>query len=104
MSKDITIQKNGVPQRLNADKIKTNVVGGGTCFWVPEDEVILTSKNIYENGEYSAESDSAYGYSVVTVNVAGGDGTITGYDEDGDEAMVYVDPVTGELVIEKKVG
>lgn len=99
MSKNITIQEGGVAKQLTVDKLKTNLVGGGTCLWVPEDDVQLGTKNITENGTYNASSDGLAGYSQVTVNVAGGSGggpggpgsSIVGTDEDGDESVVSVD-------------
>ena len=55
-------------------KIKTQVQGGGTCNWVPEDEAgdytRLKTKNITKNGEYEASDDDASGYSKVKVNVS----------------------------------
>lgn len=50
---------------------KVELLSGGTT---------LTTKNITQNGTYSASSDSADGYSEVTVNVSGGSvniGTVT---------------------------
>ena len=98
MSKNISIQEGGVAKQLTVDKLKTNLVGSGTCLWVPEDEVPLGTKNITKNGTYRASDDGYYGYSQVTVN---GVGTATGKDSDGDKAMVETDPITGELVIKK---
>lgn len=40
---------------------------------------ILTTKTITQNGTYNASSDSADGYSKVTVNVGGGNYVLTGY-------------------------
>lgn len=77
----------------------------------------LGEKSIDKNGTYIASSDKDgpfYGYSVVTVNVAGssddggGDGgggggsstPVTGKDPDGDDAMVTVDD-DGQVVTEK---
>ncbi len=98
MSKNIVIQEGGVGKQLTADKLKTNLVGGGTCLWVPEDETILGTKIITENGTYKASDDGYYGYSEVTVS---GIGTATGTDGDGDEAVAHTDPVTEELVTDK---
>lgn len=100
MSKNITIQEGGVAKQLTVDKLKTNLVSGGTCLWVPEDEVQLTTKYITENGTYSASSDGYYGYSQVTVS---GIGTTSGKDPDGsgDEAVAQPDPETGEIEITK---
>jgi len=98
MSKSITIQEGGIGKQFTADKLKTNLVGGGSCLWVPEDETRLGTKHITKNGTYLAQSDGYYGYSEVTVN---GIGTATGTDSDGDEAVAYSDPQTGELVTDK---
>lgn len=70
MSRNITIQEGGVGKQLTVDKLKTNLVGGGTCLWVPEDDVALGSKRISENGTYKASDDGFYGYSQVTVKNA----------------------------------
>lgn len=100
MSKNIAIQEGGIGKQLTADKLKTNLVGGGTCLWVPEDETQLGTKYISENGTYRASADGYYGYSEVTVS---GVGTTTGKDPDGsgDEATASVDPDTGDIVINK---
>ena len=89
MSKNITIKEGGTAKQLTVDKLKTHLVSGGTCLWVPEDETNLTTKTITENGTYTASDDGYYGYSQVTVS---GIGTATGTDGDGDEAVV----TTGE--------
>ena len=81
MSKNIVIQEGGTGKQFTADKLKTNLVGGGTCLWVPEDETTLGTKNINENGTYNASDDGYYGYSAVTVN---GVGTATGTGPDGE--------------------
>lgn len=75
MSKNITIQEGGTAKSMTVHKLKTNLVGGGTCLWVPEDEVSLGTKHITENGTYTASDDSKYGYLQVTVNVPGGAGS-----------------------------
>lgn len=100
MSKNIIIQEGGVAKQMTADKLKTNLVGGGTCLWVPEDGTMLGTKTITENGTYKASEDGYYGYSEVTVS---GIGSATGKDPDGsgDEATAGVDPETGEIVISK---
>lgn len=96
MSKNITIQEGGAAKQLTADKLKTNLVGGGTCLWVPEDETNLGTKYISENGTYKASDDGYYGYSEVTVS---GVGSVTGRDpQTGEETHVTTDPETGELV------
>lgn len=100
MSKNIVIQEGGIGKQLTADKLKTNLVGGGSCLWVPEDDTRLGTKYISENGTYKASDDGYYGYSEVTVS---GIGTATGKDGDGDQAQTTVDPETGELVTKKLV-
>lgn len=98
MGKNITIQEGGLGVQLTVDKLKTNLVGGGTCLWVPEDSVSLGTKYITADGEYNASSDGYYGYSKVTVS---GVGTATGLDDDGDEVVAKPDPETGKLETEK---
>lgn len=97
MSKNITIQEGGIAKQLTVDKLKTNLVGGGTCLWVPEDEIILGTKSITNNGTYSASDDGLTGFSQVNVNVQGD--SVTGRDPvTGQEKSVTVDPETGDLV------
>ena len=75
MSKNITIQEGGTAKQMTVNKLKTTLVAGGTCLWVPEDEVSLGTKHITENGTYTASEDGKYGYSQVVVNVPGGAGS-----------------------------
>ena len=100
MSKNIVIQEGGISKQLTADKLKTNLVGGGSCLWVPEDTTALVTKHISENGTYRASDDGYYGYSEVTVS---GIGAVTGKDPDGsgDDAQATVDPETGNIVVNK---
>lgn len=100
MSENIIIQEGGVGKQLVVDKLKTDHVGGGSCLWVPEDSVQLTTKHITENGTYRASTDGYYGYSEATVSIPNV-GTATGTDSDGDEAVAYTDPETGELETDK---
>lgn len=97
MSKNIAIKEGGISKTLTVDKLKTDLVGGGSCMWVPEDGMRLTTKHITENGTYRAESEGYYGYSEVTVN---GIGTAKGTDGDGDDAIVTTGP-NGELETKK---
>lgn len=82
MSKNIIIQEGGVPRQLTADKLRTNQIGGGTCDWVPEDAVRLTTKSVNQNGTYTASDDGFYGYSAVTVS---GVGVASGRGADGND-------------------
>lgn len=96
MSKNISVQEGSIGKQLTVDKLKTNLVGGGSCLWVPEDEINLGTKSVSENGTYVASDDGYYGYSQFTVS---GVGTVTGRDPTtGDEKQVSVDPETGDLV------
>ena len=105
MSKNITIQEGGVARTMsNVEKLQTALVGGGSCYWVPEDERQVTTKHITQNGTYQASSDGVYGYSQVTVNVSGGNGSADsgGRPSGGDilpggigSAVVGTDPDTG---------
>lgn len=95
MSKNISIQEGGVSKQMTVDKLKTNLVGGGTCLWVPEDGVTLKTKSITANGTYKASDDNCYGFSEVTVS---GVGSVVGWDSNGNEAIVTADPETGDLV------
>jgi len=96
MSKNIVIQEGGTGKQLTVDKLKTDIVGGGTCLWVPEDTTQLGTKHISENGTYRASNDGYYGYSEVTVS---GIGSVTGRDpETGEDVAVSTDPETGEIV------
>lgn len=106
MSKNITIQEGGVARQFGGvPRIRTDEVGGGSCWWVPEDETELTNKTITENGTYDAADDGVYGWDTINVNVPGGAGgdpggigsSIVGTDpDDGEEYYIGVDD-NGEL-------
>jgi hypothetical protein len=55
------------------EKIRTQLQGGGTCTWIPQDEAgeyaNMKSKTINANGEYNPADDECVGYSKVKVNV-----------------------------------
>lgn len=82
------IREGGNPKYMGARLLKTNLQGGGTCLWVPEDEVNLESKYVDHSGTYPASADNCYGYSQVTVS--GVDVEIT-QDEDGDDVAKITD-------------
>lgn len=68
MSKNISIKQVHTTKSFsNVAKIRTNLYGGGSCTWVPEDEVALIEKVITANGTYKASDDSSYGYSDILV-------------------------------------
>lgn len=91
MPKDIIFQrkkkgKSVVGTSKQTKLLRTNLQGGGTCDWVPEDETQLIPKVITQDGVYKAsdEMGNIYGYSQVTVQgigskVMGDLGTITIY-------------------------
>lgn len=105
MSKSIVIQEGGIGKQLTVDKLNTDLVGGGTCLWIPEDEINLGTKSVSENGTYKAEDDGYTGYSQVHVNVSGGGGgggdNIVGRDSDGNEVVATKDPNTDVITVTK---
>lgn len=75
MSKNITIAEGTQAKNFNTvHKLRTNLIGGGTQYWVPEDEAgdyaNLSEKSITSNGTYKASDDDKDGFSKVTVNVS----------------------------------
>ena len=96
MGVNISIQEGGSAIQLTVDKLKTDLVSGGTCKWLPENAVQLTTKNISKNGNYSAANDGYYGYSSVLVS---GIGSVTGINpNDGNEHYIHADSETNMLV------
>lgn len=78
MSKNIIIEKNGVAQTLqNVEVLRTTAIGGGSVDWLPEDETTLAEITVTENGTYTADSRSVYGFSRAIVNVPPSE--VTGY-------------------------
>lgn len=74
MAKNIIISEGTETKFLSGvEKLRTNLQGGGSQLWVPEDEagdyVRLSAKTIRENGEYFAADDNVTGYKSVKVNV-----------------------------------
>lgn len=74
MSKNITIAEGSQAKNFNTvHKLRTNLIGGGTQYWVPEDEAgayaNMGQKSITANGTYRASDDNKDGFSQVTVNV-----------------------------------
>ena len=98
MSKNITIQEGGTAKQMTVEKLRTNLVGGGSCLWVPEDTVTLGRKTITENGTFVAADDGLYGYARVTVR---GVGRANGTDRDGDDASTTTD--SGGALVTKKL-
>lgn len=87
MSKSVIIVNNGATETWEkVDAIRTNVIGGSTADWVPEDSTIKQDKTIVLNGTYAAADEGLYGFGNVNVNVQCMTGTI-----DGVEYFIYVD-------------
>ena len=73
MSKNLIIAEGRRGRRFGGvKKLETKLQGGGSCFWVPEDEVQLETLFASENGVYKPEK---YGYDEASVHVI--DGTLT---------------------------
>lgn len=80
MSKSVAIKEGDTPKNFNnVKRIRINNVGGGSSYWVPEDETKLGTKSINKNGTYKASEEKddqghnlgLYGYSQVTVSGIG---------------------------------
>lgn len=71
MSKDITIEKVGVPQELNGvKKIITNSPDFFQATWIPEESTKPLGKlTVHRNGHYEASDFYAYGFDEVEVDV-----------------------------------
>ena len=80
MSKDITIEVNGVAQALEGvEAIRTPAADSGTVDWLPETETVVQPLNITENGTYTP-GEGVYGFAPVSVSVPASSvtGTING--------------------------
>lgn len=74
MAKNIIISEGTETKFLSGvAKLRTNLQGGGSQLWVPEDEagdyIRLSAKTFRENGEYYAADDNVTGYKSVKVSV-----------------------------------
>lgn len=106
MAKKVAILEGDKSRRFGGVKyLRTNLTGGGTCEWVPEDDRKLKTKTIKKNGTYriADEKGDYYGFSQVTVSVSN---STTGKKKpstggDGNEYSVKVNEDTGML--EEKV-
>lgn len=90
--------QNGV-KRVIAD-----LQGGGTSIWVPAEERLLKTKYITENGTYLASAEELWGFSKLTVNVAGGaEGTqVPTIDKDGNPTDYQV-PTYGPVTVDPTI-
>lgn len=92
MSEAVKIKEGGVDRSQNQiDKLKTNMQGGGVCYWVPETERETDSKSIDKNGTYTAEEEGLYGFSVLNVSVPSSSGVSGKDDVGGNDYNVNVD-------------
>ena len=94
MSKNIVIQEKGTSKTFqNVEVMRTNSHMGGYIDWVPEDEKPLGVLNVTDNGTYTAEGQSLYGFSAVNVNVNKVRGRLDGVEYivsvDADGYLVY---------------
>lgn len=74
MGKNITIAEGAQAKNFNSvSKLRTNLIGGGTQDWVPEDEAGLYANlgiaEIDKNGTYKAVDENLDGFSEVAVQV-----------------------------------
>lgn len=74
MSKSITISEGSQAKNfMSVSKLRTNLIGGGTQNWVPEDEAGMYANlgvaEIDKNGTYKASDEDLDGFSQVNVSV-----------------------------------
>jgi hypothetical protein len=101
MSEAIKIKEGGVDRSQNQiNKLKTNTVGGGVCFWVPETERQTDDKRITANGTYTAEEEGLYGYDEIDVSVPN-TGSMSGKGADGNDYSITVDD--NGYIVETKI-
>lgn len=101
MSEAIKIKEGGVDRSQNQIyKLKTNTVGGGVCYWVPETERQTDDKRITANGTYTAEDEGLYGYDEIDVSVPN-TGKMSGTGADGNDYSITVDD--NGYIVETKI-
>lgn len=70
--KYITIKEGGTDVNLTAEKIVTQVTGGGTQGWIPEDAYEFGTLRISKNNKVFRAEDSEYSaWNKVIVNIDG---------------------------------
>lgn len=68
--------------------LRTNLVGGGTCDWVDEDDVETKTLYVSKKGTYIARNDGVYGYDEVVVS---GQDKVIGKDGNGNDIEIITD-------------
>ena len=72
MAKNIIVEEGGAAKLFNrVKKLRTQLQGGGTCDWIPQNE--MSTKTVTDRGTYSASADGVWGYTQVTVDIANAD-------------------------------
>ena len=96
MSSKVSVLEGQLARNFGGVKLlRTDLANGGSCEWIPESDVQLTTLNINKNGTYKAKDyadkkgNIYYGFSQVTVNVTGRTTIVD--PEDGNEYSVEVD-------------
>lgn len=97
---NIQIAEGGKAINLTAEKLKTDMQGGGSGLWVPESDVALATKDITKNGVYTAALDGVYGWSSVYVDVSQEGNHIEGIGPDGKTYSVDKDAAGNVTVTE----
>lgn len=71
MAKNVMITEDGSSKTIaDAARIRTALDGGGTCDWIPKDDVPLQELTVTEDGVYNPE-EGYYGFSQVTAEGVG---------------------------------
>lgn len=100
MSKDIIIERSGVPVALSGvERLRVPELGHGSAYWVPEDECTTGALEVTANGVYVARDSDLYAFSRVSVAVPEGSQAV-GNGQDGkfykvtvgeDDELVYTE-------------
>jgi len=98
MGKNITLREGDTSKQFTADKIKTNLVGGGTCDWIPEDEAVdyvdLKDHTFNQAGTFLPSQFNCDGFRQVKIDIPADvkEKTITAngeYNAADDECLGY---------------
>lgn len=101
MGEAVKIKEGGVDRSQNQiNKLKTNMQGGGVCYWLPETELQTDDKRVTQNGNYTAEHEGYYGYNEIIVSIPG-TGDMNGKGADGNDYSITVDD--NGYIVETKI-